>query len=127
MSKHILFPIIIAFLCLIFLIYKREEVIYKTNKNLFIAFLIFFITYLIVVGSALFHNIFNEINLNKYDLNNDGIFSGEEITADQLKASEALIRDSAGSFSFVTGLIYAFLVSFFLYLILLAKNGLRRR
>ena len=80
-----------------------------------------------IVGNALFHNIYNEVNLNKYDLNNDGIFSGEEITADQLKASEALIRDNAGSFSFITGLIFAFIVSLFSYLILLAKSGLRRR
>lgn len=63
------------------------------------------------------HDIYYQWNVNRYDLNKDGLFNGEEITREQNQAMQKLINDVGRNFSFVTGLIFAALVSGAVYII----------
>jgi hypothetical protein len=55
--------------------------------------------------------------VNRYDLNKDGLFNGEEITNEQNLAMQKLINDVGRNFSFVTGFILAVAVSGAVYII----------
>lgn len=86
----------------------------------------FFVVYLFVVSSALYDDIYYQWDLKRYDLNKDGLFSGQEITDDQTLAMRKLINDVGRNFSFVTGFIFAFFVSVTVYLVRRIKQRLIR-
>jgi len=72
--------------------------------------------YLIIVGGATCESVYNQWVLYKYDLNEGGFFSGEELTKDQKSAMQSLTNDTARNFSVVTGLVFAFIISMVAYL-----------
>lgn len=114
---HLLIPIVISFLSLLFLFYKRKQIIVKTNLSFFIALVFFFAFYLLIVGRALYLDIHLQSDLNQYDLNNDGFFSGEEINEKQKIAMNKVSSDAPRNFSFITALIFSFLLSIIIYVI----------
>lgn len=114
---HLLIPIVISFLSLLFLFYKRKQIIVKTNLSFFIALVFFFAFYLLIVGRALYLDIHLQSDLNQYDLNNDGFFSGEEINEKQKIAMNKVSSDAPRNFSFITALIFSSLLSIIIYVI----------
>ncbi len=89
---------------------------------------VFLLAYLFIVGSATYDDIYYQWDLNRYDLNKDGLFSGQEITEDQKAAMQRLINDVGRNFSFITGLIFAGVISTMVYLfgrlkLLITKRG----
>ena len=79
--------------------------------------LFFLIIYTIIVGSATFEDIYCQWDLNKYDLNMDGVFSGNEINTNQQAALERLINDLGRNFTVFTGLIFSGVISLFVFII----------
>lgn len=115
---HLIIPSIISILILGTIIYKRKT-LFKNGKWkwFWISFTIFFLFYLFIVGGATCSDIYAQWNLNKFDLNKDGVFSGNEITTEQSKAMRNLISDTGRNFSFITGLIFSGLIAFFVFVI----------
>lgn len=75
-----------------------------------------------IVGSALYDDIFfqwdlNKLDLNKFDTNKDGLFDDREMTDDQKDAMNRLISDTGRYFSFITGFIFAGAVSIIIYIL----------
>ncbi len=77
---------------------------------------VFLAAYLFVVGNATYNDIYYQWDLNRYDLDKDGIFGGQEITKEQEAAMQRLTNDVGRNFSFVTGFIFALLLSGTVYL-----------
>ncbi|MBK9794342.1 MAG: hypothetical protein IPP60_14915 [Sphingobacteriales bacterium] len=57
---------------------------------------------------ATFDAIYYQLDLNRYDLNKDGMFGGKEITNEQNEAMRKLTSDTGRNFSFITGFVFAF-------------------
>lgn len=117
LHRHLLIPVVISLLSLLFLFYKRKQIIVKANLSFFIALVFFFAFYLLIVGRALYLDIHLQSDLNQYDLNNDGFFSGEEINEKQIIAMNKVSSDTSRNFSFITALIFSSLLSIIIYVI----------
>lgn len=113
---HLTMPSFFCIIGIVFIYIYRSRLFHK-NKILWISLTTFLIIYLYFVGNAAFDDIFFQWELNKYDLNKDGFFSGEELTEEQDKAMNRLISDVGRNFSVITGFIFAFIVSILVYII----------
>lgn len=115
---HLFLPFALGLGLLIFTVLKRKKILKRSYKKCFwLSFIVFLVVYLFFVGSSLFDNIYYQWDLNRYDLNQDGFFSGKELTPDQDKAMFRLTNDVGRNFSFITSLTPAFIVSS-IYLVL---------
>ncbi len=52
-----------------------------------------------------------DYQLNKFDLNNDGMFSGAEVTLEQQTAMLKVVSDTGRTFAPFTGFIFSGLIS----------------
>ncbi|MEH1009512.1 hypothetical protein VDP25_17370 [Winogradskyella sp. ECml5-4] len=115
---HLLIPTIISILTLTILFIKRKR-IFRIGKWkwFWISLTVFFTFYLFIVGGATYDDIYAQWNSNRFDLNQDGFFSGNEITSEQQEAMRNLISDTGRNFSFITGLIFSGIIAFFVFAI----------
>jgi len=113
---HLFIPAVISFLVLgmIFLTRKRLFRI-GTKKWFWISTTVFFALYLFILCGAMYSGWQDQWNLNKYDLNQDGNFTGSEITPDMEKAMKKLTNDTGLNLSFITGLILSGLIALFVF------------
>lgn len=79
--------------------------------------IVFLFVYISVVGVATYNAIYYQWDLNRYDLDNDGFFGGQEITKDQETAMQRLTNDVGRNFSFITGLLFAGFISTIVYVV----------
>lgn len=112
---HLIIPSLISILVIGILILKRKS-LYANGKWkwFWISITVFFGIYLLIVGGATYSDIYAQWNLNQYDLNKDGVFSGSEITDNQKEVMKNLINDTGRNFSFITGLIFSGTISLFI-------------
>lgn len=109
---HLIIPSLISLLILGIIILKRKKLFTNVKwKWLWISLTIFFGLYLLIVGGAIYSDISSELALQKFDLNGDGFFSGEEITPEQKEAMRKVISDTGRNFSFITGLIFSGIIA----------------
>ena len=113
---HLIIPSIISILILATIFYKRKKT-FKTDKRkwLWTCISLFFIIYLLIVGGATYVGISSELNLQKFDLNRDGFFSGNEITPELKKALRKVTSDTGRNFSFISGLFASGIISITIY------------
>ena len=123
---HLLIPSIISAFCLLYIILNRNKFINKTSKIFFIALTFFVAFYLLIVGTSLYFDIYYQWKLNVFDLNNDGFFSGIEISSEQQSAMNNLINDTPRNFSFIVGLIYSFVFSIILFVFLIILKKIKK-
>lgn len=124
---HLLIPIVISLLSLLFLFYKRKQIILKTNLSFLIALVLFFAFYLLIVSRVLYLDIHLQSDLSQYDLNNDGVFNGEEINEKQKIAMNKVSSDTSRNFSFITALIFSLLLSMIIYVISILTVKIKNR
>ena len=115
---HLFIPALIS-LILFLLILTRWLTIFSRSKKktVWVSILTFLMIYTIIVGSATFEDIYCQWDLNKYDLNMDGFFSGNEINTNQQAAYDRLINDLGRNFTVFTGLIFSGVISLFVFII----------
>ncbi len=123
---HLIIPTIISVVLMLYILFSRHFLINKLGKNLFIALTFFTAFYLFIVGQSLYFDIYYQWKLNSFDLNNDGFFSGDEITSEQLSAMHNLINDTPRNFSFIVGLIYSFVLSSILLIFMIVLKKIRK-
>jgi hypothetical protein len=114
---HLIIPSIIAFIVIVILFIKRNK-IYKNDKMkwFWISTTAFFILYFFIVSWATYSDISCQIILQKFDLNGDGFFSGNENTSEQKEAMNNLIHDTGRNFSFITGFIFSGIIALFVFI-----------
>ncbi len=106
-KKHLVIALIFAILFLIFSFkykYKRKLLI-----NLFLGI------YILIIAYVILYDIYLQNNLNSFDIDKNGFFSGSEITIEQKKAMQKLSSDTGRNFSFITGLFYSAILSGIIY------------
>ncbi len=114
---HLIIPSLISILILGAIILKRKKLFVNGRwKWFWISTTIFFGIYLFIVGEATYSDLYCQWTVNKFDLNQDGFFSGEEITPEQQKAMKNLINDIGRNFSFITGVFFSGIVSLFIFI-----------
>jgi len=102
-------------LLLIILLYKRT---FKSErKNLWIGVAVFLVSYSLIVGSVALVDIHYQKELYKFDLNKDGVFSGNEITTEQEAAMFRVAYDLGRNLSVFTAAFLSGISGLFAYLI----------
>jgi len=112
---HLAIPSLVCIIILILIGFKRKK-LFKQKKMRWLSITLFLLLYLIIVGTATYNDIFYQWDLNKYDLDKDGFFGRVEITEAQKKVMLKLTSDTGRNLSFITGLIFAFIISTAVYL-----------
>jgi len=107
---HLAIPTLISVLGLVTIVIFRKR-LFSRDKWLWTSLTVFLVVYLFIVGSAMYDDIYYQLDLNRYDLDKDGLFGGEEITKDQEAAMQRLTSDVGRNFSFITGFIFALIVA----------------
>jgi len=115
---HLFIPALISLILFLLIIALWKKIFSRSKKkSVWVSILFFLIIYTIIVGSATFEDIYCQLDLNKYDLNMDGVFSVNEINTYQQAAYERLINDLGRNFTVFTGLIFSGVISLFVFII----------
>jgi hypothetical protein len=112
---HLAIPTLISVLALLTIVIFKKR-LFSRDKWLWTSLTVFVVVYLFIVGSAMYDDIYYQWDLNRYDLDKDGLFGGEEITKDQEAAMQRLTNDVGRNFSFITGFIFASIVAGAVYI-----------
>lgn len=109
---HLAVPSVLCLIGLILvLIWRRRLFTGGRRTVLWVSITIFLLIYLTIVGTCTYDDMYAQWELNQYDPDRDGFFSGEEITSQQAAAMQRLTNDVGRNFSFITAAIFAFGVS----------------
>ncbi|MFD2246701.1 hypothetical protein [Pontibacter ruber] len=116
---HLFIPSIISILLITLILRKRKE-LFRTHssRHIWISAILFLAVYALTVGNAACSDIYYQRELNRYDLNGDGLFGGEEITAAQKTAMQQLVSDTGRNLSVFTGLIFSAMLAIPVYILL---------
>jgi energy-coupling factor transporter transmembrane protein EcfT len=120
---HLLIPTLVSIAGLVTIAIFRQR-LFKRDKWLWTSVTVFLVIYLFIVGSATYDDIYYQWDLNRYDVDKDGIFSGDEITNVQEAAMSRLTSDVGRNFAFVTGFIFAIIISGTVYVLGRLKSKL---
>jgi hypothetical protein len=112
---HLATPTAICVVGLVALIFYRNK-LFSNNKLLWTSIIVFLVIYLLIVGRATFDAIYYQWDLNRYDLDKDGMFDGTELTDEQNEAMRKLTSDTGRNFSFITGFVFALIISTTIYI-----------
>ena len=127
---HLAIPSIFCVIGLLIILIRRKKLFADSKRKVFwISVTVFLILYLFFVGSATYDDIYYQWDLNRYDLDKDGSFSGKEITQEQIEAQFRLTNDVGRNFSFVTGLIFSAVISLVVFIVgqtILKLRGIKR-
>lgn len=105
--------IVLCFLCLfviVYIIWSRKS-IFPKRRWLWIAITTFIISYLFIILYTSYLDTSYQNELNSFDLNKDGLFTGEEINFNQKEALAKVGNDTARNLVPISGLLYAFLLA----------------
>jgi hypothetical protein len=72
---------------------------------------------MLIVGMAIYYDLYYQWDLNRYDLDHDGFFGGDEITRDQEEAMNRLINDVGRNLTPIAGLWYSGILAIVFYLV----------
>ena len=115
---HLFIPALISLILFLLIIALWTKIFSRSKKkSVWVSIFFFLIIYTIIVGSATFEDIYCQWDLNKYDLNMNRVFSGNEINTNQQAAYDRLINDLGRNFTVFTGLIFSGVISLFVFII----------
>ena len=118
MPYHLFIPAMVSLLFLLLIAIGWKPMLLKSKRKKFwFAVTIFLTIYLIVLGTAIYTDIYCQWDLNKHDLNMNGIFESNEINPYQQAAFQRLINDTGRNFAVISGLIFAGVISFVVFFI----------
>lgn len=103
---HLIIALIVTIIIIGVLLFFKKKLL-AHRKWLFISSIIFLCIYFIVVGTAVYQDINLKLALQKFDLNGDGFFNGNEITPQQSEAMQKVVSDTGRTFSVISGLLFA--------------------
>ncbi|WP_188500723.1 hypothetical protein [Pontibacter amylolyticus] len=115
---HLLLPAI-ACIVFLYLIFIRRKKLFSNSKkrSLWITATILIAFYGLIVGGATFEDVYAQWDVNRYDLNSDGLFSSDEVTEEQEAAMFRLTSDVGRNLSVLTGLISTAVLALPIYIL----------
>ena len=109
---HFMIALTLSVLGLVTILLSRKRFFERDNgKLIWITAIVFLTVYLFIVGQATYVDIYCQWDVNKYDLDMDGIFSERETTKEQEAAMQRLTNDTGRNFSVITGLAFSTVIS----------------
>ncbi|PWA05750.1 hypothetical protein DB891_16655 [Flavobacterium laiguense] len=115
MKKIIIFLFIqLTFILWLLYFYKSRSKIKLSNSRIAFYSSVFF--YFSIIVLVIITKISLRNNLDSFDLNEDGFFSGNEITDDQRKALENVSSDTGPTFAPIIGILYSLIYFSILYI-----------
>lgn len=115
---HLIIPSIISILILCLLFYNRKQIFkHRKRKWFWISMTLFFTLYLLIVVGAAYSDISLKLNLQSFDLDGNGFFTKNEITAEQKMAMNKVISDVGRNLSFISGLIFSAIIASFAFIV----------
>lgn len=111
---HLIIPSIMSFIGLLLIFFNRKK-LFKKKRIFWVSVSVFFVLYLIIVGKASYDSVFYQLELYRFDLNNDGFFNGNELTEELNAVIKKQNNDVGRNFSFITGLVFSLLISLLVY------------
>ena len=118
MGLPIMTPSIVGICALVIIFIKRHRLFNDQNRKLFwMSLIVFFVIYVFIVGGATINDIYYQWDLNRYDLDKDGMFGGAEITKEQESAMFRLTNDVGRNFAFISGLFVSAIISASVYIV----------
>ena len=120
----------ILFIVIFKIITRKKK--FRKYINIKLILLLCFVVFAVYVGSAIVIGYYLDQKLNSFDLNGDGVFSGEEITPEQINTMQAWTSDTGRNFApIVAGIFYIInfigLIIFAVTIDILVFNKIRRR
>ncbi|WKW45485.1 hypothetical protein P3875_06750 [Myroides sp. JBRI-B21084] len=123
---HLAIPTFFCIVGLLTILLKRKT-LFANNKLLWTSITIFLCLYLLIVGTAMFDSIYYQWDLNRYDLDKDGMFGGKELTNEQNEAMRKITSDTGRNFAFITGFIFALTFSATIFICGFVIKKVRRK
>lgn len=118
LPMHLVYPAIFSLLVLCLIIYKRKVFFRKRkSKSLPISITIFFLIYFLILVNVIYLDHHYLQALDKFDLNLDNRFRGDEITTDYQEALNKVTNDTARLYAFITGAIFSFIIALFVFVV----------
>ena len=114
-SSFLTMPALISGVLLLLIIVLYKRTFKSKRKSLWIGLSVFLVFYTLIVGSAAQTDIKYQKQLDTYDLNQDGLFSGNEITPEQEAAMFRLTNDVGRNFSIFTGALFSGILGLIAY------------
>jgi len=101
----------IALLLPFILMFLNHKILGYRFDNKFLAGTAGLIFYIFIVATSFIIDYKLNLELNLYDLNGDGVFSGKEITPEQKEAMRRVVHDTGRSLAPITGAIFSIFYS----------------
>jgi hypothetical protein len=115
-NQYLAIPTIVCLITLTAFLIKGQKNKEKQRTPFYFSFITFLTIYLVIVGGALYLDIYYQWDLNKYDLDKDGFFgSPNETTPGQQLAMSRLTNDLGRNLSFIVGLPFSGVFSVMTY------------
>ncbi len=122
---HLLLCFMISITIFSILLFNWMKKLKKGKFNLFwICLLTFFFIYSIFIGVSIYNDISIQVELYRFDINQNGIFEKEEINREQAIAFQKMVNDVGRNFSFITGIIFSFIISVSLFILGIIIKGI---
>lgn len=124
---HLVIPSLVCLTGLIVILFKRKK-LFGRNKVVWISVTVFLVLYLLIVGGATYDDIHYQFEMNRLDLDKDGLFSQNEMTKEFNNVMSNVSNDTGRNFSFITGFFFALIISIVVYVLgrlLFRKQTLR--
>jgi len=81
--------------------------------------------YFFILVSVFAYEYYLDVQLNQFDLDGDGIFTGQENTLEQAKAMAAVTNDTGRTFAPITGAIYSVLYFLVVFIVWWVSSTIR--
>ena len=118
---HLIIPAILSIITMLFFNIKCKNQKYKLR----LAVNIFIISYFLTLSFVIFKEFHLQWELNQFDINNDGFFTGKELNDKQKLSLNRYVNDTGRTFAPVTSLFSSFLItllSLLLYTFVIKKR-----
>ena len=114
---------------LIVILFNHKK-LFGRNKVAWISVTVFLVLYLLIVGRATYDDIHYQFEMNRLDLDKDGLFGQNEMTKEFNNVMSNVSNDTGRNFSFITGFFFALIISIAVYVLgrlLYRKQTLRTK
>ena len=109
------------------LMFLRKVVLKNRIKQEWVVLINIVATYLLIIAGTMALEYYFNSQLTAFDLNGDGLFTGEEVTAEQQAAQREVERMSARTLAPATGAIFAFFYSALFYCALIVIGSIKNK
>ncbi len=113
---HLVLPCLLSVVGLGLIAWKRKR-LFGQKSVFWRAVVVLLSVYALIVGMAAYQDIWLQCEVNRLDINGDGMFSSTEMTPEVENLLQKQTSDTGRNFSFVSGWVVAFILAAVVYLL----------